>query len=54
MKLALNLLEHLRLNDAGHRNRDNFLIGLALARAGRGSIELPLADVDRVGQDFVD
>jgi hypothetical protein len=33
MKLALNLLEYVRLNHAGNRNRDNFLIRLALARA---------------------
>ena len=33
MKLALNLLEHLRIDQAGHRNRDDFLIRLALARA---------------------
>jgi len=54
MKLALDPLKQVRLDDDGHRNRDNFLIGLALARARRGLIELPLADVDRVGQDFVD
>jgi hypothetical protein len=32
MKLALNLLEYLRIDQAGHWNRDNFLLGLALAR----------------------
>jgi hypothetical protein len=54
MKLALNLLEHPRLDEARNRNRDDFLSGLALAGARRGLIELPLADVDRVGQDLVD
>jgi hypothetical protein len=53
MKLALNLLEYLRLDQAGDRNRDDFLVGLALASARRGLIELPLANVDRVGQDLV-
>src|SRR5262245_9575726 len=53
MKLALNLLEHLRLDQAGDRNGDDFLVGLALASARRGLIELPLANVDRVGQDLV-
>jgi hypothetical protein len=53
MKLALNLLEHLRLDQACDRNRDDFLVGLALASARRGLIELPLANVDRVGQDLV-
>jgi hypothetical protein len=53
MKLALNLLEHLRLDQAGDRNRDDFLVGLALASARRGLIELPLANVDGVGQDLV-
>jgi hypothetical protein len=33
MKLALNLLEHLRFDQAGDRNRDDFLFGLALASA---------------------
>src|SRR5260370_7731868 len=53
MKLALNLLEHLRLDQAGHRYRDDLLFRLALPRARGGLIELPLADVDRVGQDPV-
>jgi len=30
MKLALNLLEHLRLDQAGHRYRDDLLFRLAL------------------------
>ena len=33
MKLALNLLEYLRLDQAGNRNRDDFLVRLALASA---------------------
>ena len=48
MKLALNLLKYVRFDQAGNWNRNNFLIRLALARARRGLIELPLADVDRV------
>src|SRR5262245_58416007 len=53
MKLALNLLEHLRFDQAGHRYCDNLLFRLALPRARGGLIELPLADVDRVRQDPV-
>src|SRR5207253_4953994 len=54
VELALHLLEDLRLDEARHRNGDHFLSGLALAGARGGLIELPLADVDRVGQDLVD
>ena len=33
MKLALNLLKYVRLDQAGNWNRNNFLFRLALARA---------------------
>src|SRR5260221_13790758 len=53
MKLALNLLAHLRLDHAGDRYRGDLLFRLALPRAGGGLLQLPLAHVDRVGQDPV-
>src|SRR5262249_23756435 len=40
MKLALNLLEHLRLDQAWHRYRDHLLFRFALARARGGLVEL--------------
>ena len=33
MKLALNLLKYVRLDQGGDRNRNDFLIRLVLARA---------------------
>jgi hypothetical protein len=54
MKLALNLLEYLRLDEPRHRNRYDLFIGLALPRTGRGFVEFPLSDVDRVSQNLVD
>ena len=53
MELALNLFKNLRINQAGNRDRDDFLIGLALSSARRPNIELPLADIDGVCQDMV-
>jgi len=33
MELALNLLEYVRADQRGNGNRDDFLVGLALASA---------------------
>src|SRR5712671_2669671 len=53
VELALNLFKNLRIHQAGNRDRDDFLIGLALTSARRPNIELPLADIDGVCQDMV-
>ena len=54
MKLALDLIEYVRIDQAGNGNGDNFLIGFALAGARGGLVELPLPDVDRVGEDLME
>ena len=53
MKLSLNLLEHMRFDQAGNWDCNDFLVRLALAGSRRLLIELPLADIDRVGQDLM-
>jgi hypothetical protein len=54
MQLSLDLLERIGLDDSRNRDLHDFGFSFSLACFRRGLVELPSADINRVGQQLMD